>query len=127
MLFHDVLDVPANTPINTPFNQILRLDVGSLKKIWIFFPPGSEGSTKVRILHEERVLYPTNTEEWFSGDSVFVTFEEDYLIEKAHQLVRLEGYNGDTVNNHKVYFEFNILPVVEEEIIELGVMPAWAL
>lgn len=127
MLFHARLTVPVNTLVSAPYSEVLRLDIGNIKGINVYFPPGSRGTTKVRILHEERVLYPTNTEEWLSGDNVNIPWVEDYEIRPAHQLIRLEGYNEDLVFSHSVFFSFNILLLLEEVAIPgIGMIPEWA-
>jgi len=85
---------------------------GVVKHVWLFFPQGHVGTTKVRILRYEHQVWPTTLEAWYLGDGTVIEFSEEYPVEGFPWEFIVEGYNTSASYPHTVYIRLTILPSV---------------
>jgi hypothetical protein len=109
MQFTYPIRVEKNTPIVTPERLQAKLSVGIIKEVSVYFPWGCAGLVGVRILHYEHQLYPTNLDEWLTGNEILVKFEDEYLILEGPNEFKLEAYNEDNFYPHTPIVSFNVL------------------
>lgn len=109
MQFSYPVEVEPNTAKSDPERLQIKLSVGILQKVSIYFPWGCAGLVGVRILHYEHQLYPTNLDEWRTGDNVFIPFESEYLILEGAGEFKIEVYNLDDYYTHIPIVGFNVL------------------
>lgn len=112
MQFTFEIDVPANTTKTDPVRETAKLGYGELKKVQIDFPWGCASYVGIRILHFEHILYPTNTDKWFIGNEVSITFECAYYITQGIGDFKIEAYNEDDFYLHSPVISFNVLPIM---------------
>lgn len=104
------LTVPAGTLATGPVSQVVTVCPGVVKGVWLFFPKGHLGTTKVRIRRWGHQVWPTNLDSWYLGDGTVIEFGENYpLVGLPYEFV-LEGYNTSTLYAHTVYVRFTVLP-----------------
>uniref|UniRef100_A0A6H1ZPF4 Uncharacterized protein n=1 Tax=viral metagenome TaxID=1070528 RepID=A0A6H1ZPF4_9ZZZZ len=108
MFYKYELIIPASTPKITPEELEIKLPFGVIHHVEIYFPPGCEGEAKAQIIHNEFQLFPSNPGKWFAGDEFPIKFNEDYRLPENFNLLRLKGYNDDTVNSHTVTFRIGV-------------------
>lgn len=109
MEFSFPVTVPANTAETSPTRETVKLSIGVLRKVGIYFPWGCAGLVGVRICHYEHQLYPTNPGEWFAGNEILIEFESEYLILDGPGEFKIEAYNSDDFYSHTPVVTFNIL------------------
>lgn len=109
MQFTYSITVPANTESTDSERLVTRLSYGILKQVSVYFPWGCAGLVGVRILHYEHQLYPTNPDEWFIGNEIYIVFADDYLIDQGSGDFKVEAYNEDDFYDHTPIVSFNIV------------------
>lgn len=114
------LVVPAQTPILTPERKLVKVCPGVVKHVWVFFPLGHRGTTRLHVLRHEHQLWPTNLGEWYLGDGTVIEFDENYPLQVPPYEFVLVGYNSSTEHSHTVYVRFTIL---EKETVAVPLLP----
>jgi len=109
MEFTYPIPVEPSTSEASPKRVSTPLSVGTLKKVFLYFPWGCAGLVGIRILHYEHQLYPTNPSEWFTGNEVPIEFESEYEIVEGWNEFKVEVYNEDDFYNHTPFVCFNVL------------------
>ena len=109
MQFTYPITVEPSTEESDPERLQVKLCIGTLKKVWVYFPWGCAGYVGVRILHYEHQLFPTNLDEWFIGNEILIEFECEYLIMGGTNEFKIEAYNEDDFYPHTPIVGFNIL------------------
>lgn len=121
MKYQVSLDMDPQTLITDTDTEVLPLPMGILKEASIFFPWGCAGLAHIRIIHNEHVLYPTNPDEWFSGNNILITFECLYELTENWNRFKIEGYNEDDMYSHTPIIAFVVLPSNDEPFT----FPVW--
>jgi len=103
------IPVEPSTTAASPERVSTPLCVGTLKKVSIYFPWGCAGLVGIRILHYEHQLYPTNLDDWYVGNEIFIEFECEYQIEEGHNEFKVEAYSTDDFYSHTPIVGFNVL------------------
>lgn len=106
------IEIPANTTESSPVRVSTPLNKGQLRKCSVYFPWGCAGLAHVRILHYEHQLYPTNPDEWLTGNEIFIEFECAYDIEQGFTEFKVEAWNEDDFYQHTPIVSFVVLPLV---------------
>lgn len=109
MQFTYPIEVEPDTTESSPERLQIKLCVGILKKVSVYFPWGCAGLVGVRIMHYEHQLYPTNPDEWFTGNEIFIEYESEYLIVEGPNEFKIEAYNEDDFYTHTPIVGFNVL------------------
>ncbi|MBU2060148.1 MAG: hypothetical protein KKB38_20755 [Gammaproteobacteria bacterium] len=109
MQFTYPIEVEPNTTAVEPERLQIKLCVGIIKKASIYFPWGCAGLVGVRVLHYEHQLYPTNSDEWYTGNEILIEFEDEYPIWEGPNEFKLEAYNLDDFYPHIPIVSFNIV------------------
>lgn len=104
------ITVPKETPAKAPTRELVKVCPGIVKGVWLWFPKGHAGTTKIRILRFEHQVWPTNLDAWYKGDGTVVEFEENYPLKVEPYEFLLEGYNTSLKHPHTAYIRFTILP-----------------
>jgi len=127
MLYSELVEFPFGQTENTKTVRRLKVNRGIITKVWIQFPPGCAGLTKVRVIHEGHPIIPAHEEETLRADNY--TFEIPLMFEiiGAPEQLKIEGWNEDDAYDHTITFLFLVLPkaVVFPEIILAQQMDAF--
>lgn len=87
---------------------------GVIHRIRIRFPPGSRALLNIALFQGSTPIAPSNVGMTFQGDSEIIEFDEFYEFVEKPYAINVVGWNTDTVLSHLV-------------IIQVGVLPKWAL
>lgn len=109
------ITVPITATAQAPKRKEVLVCPGVVKQVWLFFPKGHVGTTKIRILRFEHQIWPTNLDGWYLGDGTTIEFPENYPLLVRPYVLNIEGYNTSTTYSHTVYVRFTIL--LEERAI----------
>ncbi|MBV6438296.1 MAG: hypothetical protein AELANPGJ_03597 [Anaerolineae bacterium] len=104
------ITVSPNTSYYNAKKVPIYLSSGIINKVMILFPAGCAGLTKAQILDKEHVLFPTNSDEYYSGNNTTISFDTFYEIDKSNTFFNIVIWNEDTVFSHTVFFMINIIP-----------------
>ena len=110
MKYQVSLTLSPSTPILTPTTEEILLPFGELREISVYFPWGCAGLAHIRIKHNEHVLYPTTSDEWFEGNDILIAFECLYELGEAWNHFKVEGYSEDDFETHTPIVSFVVLP-----------------
>ena len=83
--------------------ECLQLTRGLIWKFEVYFPPGSCGLVRIKLMENEHQLYPSTPDELFRGENNTISFDDTYLIKDPPFVLTLQGYNLDTVYDHVVF------------------------
>ena len=111
MQFAFPITILPSTPEAKPKREITKVCYGVLKQVSVYFPWGCAGLVGVRIIHYEHQLYPTNSDQWFTGNEIEIKFSCDYKILQGWSDFKIEGYNLDDFEEHTPIVTFNVLPI----------------
>ena len=105
------LEIPKTASEDEPYFKDSLLPPGWITEVRVIFIPGPAGTAKCRIKHNERVIYPTNPDEWYSGDDIMIKFADNYPLPDAQNKIILEGYNDSTKYLHRVFVGLTVQPL----------------
>lgn len=109
MQFTYPVEVEPSVTESDPTRLQIKLCVGVLKKVSVYFPWGCAGAVGVRVLHYEHQICPTNPDEWYVGNEIFIEFESEYFITEGPNEFKIEAYNEDDFYTHTPICGFNVL------------------
>ena len=112
MQFTFDITIEPNTLKSEVKRKISKLCYGTLKKVSIYFPWGCAGYAGIRIIHYEHQLYPTNPDQWFTGNEILIEFDCEYDILQGWNDFKIEGYNEDEEYLHTPIISFVVLPII---------------
>lgn len=103
------ITIQPNTAETSPTRLNVKLNIGTLVNVEVYFPWGCAGAVGVRVLHYESQLFPTNPDEWFTGNDILIRFECEYEILEGPGEFKIEGYNECDTYPHAPIVHFNVL------------------
>lgn len=109
MQFTYPIEVEPDTLETDPTRVITKLCVGILQKVSVYFPWGCAGLVGIRILHYEHQLYPTNLDNWYTGNEILIEFKSEYMILEGQNEFKVEAYNLDDFYSHTPIVDFVVL------------------
>jgi len=89
MIFVRSVTVPKSTVAGTPLITTWPLVNGLFYKLELFFPPGPSGLVGVSLHSASHQIYPADTDEWFLGDNVTISFEDEFLFTSDSKQVEI--------------------------------------
>jgi hypothetical protein len=119
MIYTLPLTLPKNTPATALASDDLTIPPGTVNRVFITFPDGCAGLASVRVVVREHILWPTNSDQWFTGNNYTFSFDEALEIRGDSERFRFEGYNLDGIYPHTVYFILSVLPPSAISILDL--------
>lgn len=110
MRYAHSLTIPANTAEADAVEETLELCYGTIRQVYVLFPPGHAGLTRLQIFYQTRQIFPSTPGESFIGDDTVYEFRENWPIYEVPHEVRLRGWNLDETYEHTIYVELSVLP-----------------
>jgi len=105
------LTVPANTTVDAPKAEVLKLSACVIQRVAISFPRGCYWLVGARVLMQASQLYPTTPDEWFVAEDFTVQFEDNTVIGEVPYELTLEAYNEDEKYDHTLRFYFDVVEI----------------
>ncbi len=113
------LTLPINGTITSQTELSLKVNSGEISDLYVLFPGGHAGLTRVRILQRGSQIMPFNNLAYLLGDSVLYRFRPFTDILGGGIPLVFSGYNLDDTYPHTVYFTFDIQEVTRKAIKSL--------
>ncbi len=95
------ITVTKNTTRNTAVEQEMKLSLGVIERVFIFFPPGPMGYVKVTLVHYEHQFLPEDPEAYITGDDYVFDLPMNKEI-KDHPSVKVVAWNTATTYDHEI-------------------------
>lgn len=111
------IDITAGTALDKPFPTEYPIPLGILTKITVIYPTGTWRTGYLRILLNEKQIYPTNQDGWIRGDNYPIEWE-DYLPLDGIGYFKFLTAAPNAINNHQVYIGIAIKPYKKDMTIK---------
>lgn len=95
------ITVTKNTTRNSPVEQEVKLSLGTIERVIIFFPPGCLGYVKATLVHYEHQFLPEDPESYIAGDDYVFDLPMNKEI-KDHPSIKVVAWNTATVYDHEI-------------------------
>lgn len=103
MLYYKEVTVPVNTPITEPYEFTLKVTIGMIDDILVFFPWGCAGLCYVRLIRSTWPIFPVTRNEWLRGNNIGFRFNPKYPISSDPPEIIIQAYNlDDTYVHHPI-------------------------
>ena len=130
MLFKTDLLIPITATKVSPVTTEMKLCIATITRSFVLFPAGCAGLAWVQIWLSGHQLIPWQRGEWLRGDDHIIRDDSRYPVGEEPRLLRIFGYNEDTVHPHTVQVGVEVsapeavsgLPPPEELLRELGLL-----
>jgi len=122
MIYNLSVSAPKDTTQFLPASETVQVVAGDLSRLLLTFPDGCVGLVGARVKANERVIFPTNADQWFVNNNFTFDFEERLTIDGDGLRFTLEVYNEDAVYEHTVYMQMVILPPARTLLSDLLAM-----
>ena len=109
MNYNYLFEIDKNTLESTPKEEVHKLTYGIIIKVIIHVLSGHAGLTRLKILYHEHQIYPLNSDSYYTGDGLKISFEDYQLITVEPYELKFVGVNEDTDNNHSFLLNFTVL------------------
>ena len=104
------ISIPANTSFYSPSVTDLALSPGILTRLTLGFPPGCAALLRVQILQDERVIYPSNSDNSYGWDDIFFVLEPFLVIPEDYRMaLAVRAWNDDTLFSHSLLVNINVV------------------
>lgn len=110
MLYSRHITYTAGGTASSPSRTQLKVNQGVIARVWVHFPPGCAGLTRLRIYHEGHPFLPVEKDAYISGDNYVFDLPMFYEITDEPQQITIEGWNEDEVYSHTVDILMLVLP-----------------
>lgn len=102
--------VPKNTAEENPIQQKIPVISGVLHQVLVHIPTGHKKVTGMAIDEGLHQLYPTNQNEWFTGNDLTYLYPDYHELSKGTRELVLRGYNTSTLYDHDFIVGIGIMP-----------------
>lgn len=115
-MFYDfAITVKTTHTEASPKEQVLKLTHGVIHRVELGFPSGCAGLVRVKLLHEEHQLYPTNPDGYFASDDYNIPINDYYELYTEPYSLKFIGYAVGTSYDHTIIVRIGVLP---EEVLK---------
>jgi hypothetical protein len=97
--FFDI-SVPKSTTAANPYEEILLLSFGEIRRVEISIPSNHKGKAHLQLLYHEFQIYPLSRGEDYHGDDSRVDFGDRFALDSAPYALKARTWNTDTVSDH---------------------------
>jgi len=98
------LQIPANTPVNSPVTATVEIEEDILVRLTALFPPGCLGQVGTSLFYGLKQIWPLPEGSWLVGDGEPVTSEERIELPEVPCELTVKGYNVDPDYDHTVFW-----------------------
>ena len=110
MLFVQDITTGAAVSRLAPTRTDMIVPGGVVVWVSVWFPPGSQGTLKCRVVMGDTPIFPRNAGTWLSGDGQSIEWNEYIKTEAGANRLTIFTYNDDTSFSHLIQVRVNILP-----------------
>ena len=109
MYYKSSLTIPANTPKSAKVYADIQCGYGKIIKIDVGFPPGCCNLAHVALEYEGAILWPSSPDEYLAWDNYIFSWNEDFPMFVEPYILRIVGYNEDSLYEHTISVLINML------------------
>lgn len=110
MVYSINVSTTKNTIQSSAKHTKIYLSRGVITKWDIFFPIGSEGSTRFRVTRGSDEILPRNSNGYIAGNEANFSFPEHYFLREAPYILDIYSWNLDTGFDHEFLLYISIIP-----------------
>ena len=118
MLFAKQVKFLADKTEAEATSATIKIKLGVIWRVWVTFPPGCAGLTKLRLYIDEHPFLPVEKDAYIRGDGITYEVPVSFEIKQKPAIVRVEGWNEDDTYDHTI--DVYILVVDKEWIMPVG-------
>jgi hypothetical protein len=113
MIFVAAITVPKSTAKGTPQLTQIQITRGTITQVMVWFPPGVNGLSHIKLLWGLYQLFPSNEQGDFTGGNDLLSWPEDLEIPAAPFQVTAITWNDDTANDHTLSVHVVMQPAAQ--------------
>lgn len=110
MIFTAAIDIPANTPKDSPVITAIPIMFGTITQVMVFFPPGVNALAHLKLLWGLVQIFPSNEQADFAGGDVLFVWPEDIAIDTEPAQITAVTWNDDDTYDHTITVHLVIAP-----------------
>lgn len=122
MIFVEHVTIPANTPASSPVEVDLPVILGTITLVSVQFPPGVNALAHATISWGLYQLFPSNQDAAFSTGGETIAWDEEFLLDAEPALLKLQGWNEDTVYDHTITVRIVMQPAAAAPLTSAAVL-----
>lgn len=111
MLYSCSISTPITSTEVNPTHTKLDITKGVITQWQVFFPPGSEGTLKIRVTKGSVPLFPLSYASYIHGEDMLMTVPEFLYLNTEPFELDILTWNDDIVNSHTLTLYVTILPL----------------
>jgi len=111
------LQIPANTPKDTPVQTTAEVEGYRLDEIAYLIPAGWSALAHFALFYGIYQIYPKEPRTWVTGDNLYRRVPLRWLLPESLCKLTLKGWNEDSKYPHTVYMWLLTKP--QEEVIPI--------
>lgn len=120
MIFSTRIILDANGSESNLVSQRLKVSLGLVYKVELFFPAGCAGKARVVIKDGNYQVWPTTPNDYFRGSNQLLQYDDLYFKNIEPSEFQVVGFNDDTVYAHSVIVRIGL---VSEEQFKARFLP----
>ena len=113
MIFSTRITLPLGGSVDSLVSQTLRVVLGLVYKVEIYFPSGSAGKARVAIKDGNYQVWPTTPNQFFRGSNILLQYDDLYFKNNKPAEFQVVGFNDCDTYDHSVIVRIGL--VSEEE------------
>lgn len=122
MIYSKSIAIPANTFLAAYQTDLMLVTKGLVYKVEFDFPPGHAGLTFVRVRDGLHQVWPTTSDQWFSGEGQTISFDDTHLKLSPPFEFSIDTYNLDDTFDHTVTVRVGL---VSSEVFMARFLPTY--
>jgi hypothetical protein len=105
------LNVPKNTPKDTPVSKDILIKEKLISKIEVAFPPGPQWAVGVKIQYGIKQFWPEPEGEWIYGENEVISWDERFEMPNPNEVLTIYAHSEGTDFDHNVIVRIMTLPI----------------
>jgi len=101
LIYAKTITEPAGGDAANPSQYILPVTRGLVYQFELYLPPGSSGLLRVAVDDGGHRLWPSEPGEFFFGDNITISFQDNYFVKSDPHSFFVYAYNLDTEYEHE--------------------------
>jgi len=108
------LEIPADTPEDSPVEVTETIEGAVLDKIHFLIPVGHAALARMAIFYGIEQVFPERAGTWLRGDGETFTVRLNWPLPEPKTKLTFRGWNEDDTNPHTFYMRLEVAKEVEE-------------
>ena len=110
MQYIKTITTPIDDYVTTPKTTKLKIWKGVIHEMEVEIPPGHAGLTKLRIYLGGHIIFPTNEDDYITGNGSIVKGKFFIELGKGENVLDIKTWNEDEAYEHTHIVRISVLP-----------------